>query len=218
VITRLAPWPVPGAPAARHRTPCRDALLAALLAAATASLGGCSRELVVLLPGPDGSVGAVDVSMRGADPVTLDSAYAGAESALLGLDAIAVSEAQVRSDFAQALDAQPPEPVTYVLYFEEGSTEVVPASRTDLARMLRDVQTRVVADIQVTGHTDWVGRVEDNDGLARERATMVRAVLVRQGIDPNAIRASGRGERELLVPTADEVREPRNRRVSVTVR
>lgn len=197
---------------------CRDAVLAGMLAAATALLAGCSRELVVLLPEPDGSVGAVDVSQRGADPVTLDRAYAGAESALLGFDAIAVSEDRVRSDFAQALDAQPPEPVTYVLYFEEGSTEVVPASRPELARMLHDVETRIVADIQVTGHTDRVGRVEHNDGLARERATMVRAVLVRKGIDPGAVRAAGRGEREPLVATADEVREPRNRRVSVTVR
>lgn len=197
---------------------CRDAVLAGILAAATLLLAGCSRELIVLLPGPDGSVGAIDVSKRGAAPVTLDRAYAGAESALLGFDAIAVSEDRVRSDFAQALDAQPPEPVTYVLYFEEGRTDVVPGSRPALARMLHDVETRIVADIQVTGHTDRVGRVEDNDRLARERATMVRAVLVRQGIDPGAVRASGRGEREPLVPTPDEVREPRNRRVSVTVR
>jgi outer membrane protein OmpA-like peptidoglycan-associated protein len=197
---------------------CRDAVLAGLLAAAALLLAGCSRELIVLLPGPDGSVGAIDVSKRGADPVTLDRAYAGAESALLGFDAIAVSEDRVRSDFAHALDAQPPEPVTYVLYFEEGSTDVVPGSRPELAQMLHDVETRIVADIQVTGHTDRVGSVENNDRLARERATMVRAVLVRQGIAPGAVRASGRGEREPLVPTPDEVREPRNRRVSVTVR
>ena len=196
----------------------REAVRAGILAAATFVLAGCSRELVVLLPGPDGSVGAIDVSTRGADPVTLDRAYAGTESALLGPSAIAVTEERVRGEFGQALDALPPEPVTYVLYFREGTTDVVPDSRPELARMLSDVETRVVADIQVTGHTDRVGKVEDNDRLARERATMVRAVLVRQGIEPGAVRASGRGEREPLVPTADEVREPRNRRVEVTVR
>jgi len=37
-------------------------------------------------------------------------------------------------------------------------------------------------------------------------------------ISPERIQARGRGERELLVPTADEVREPRNRRVEINVR
>ena len=42
--------------------------------------------------------------------------------------------------------------------------------------------------------------------------------LERLGIDAEGIKVSGRGERELLVITADEVAEPRNRRVEIQVR
>ena len=192
------------------------ALIAAALAAAL--LAGCSRELVVLLPEDDGRVGALDVS-SGSGSVTLDSAYAGARAgSLQTVTAVSVDEAGVRRDFAAALDAEPPPPVSYVVYFEEGTTTVVPASRPEFERMLADVRGRAVAEVQVTGHTDRVGTVADNDRLARQRAAMVRSVLVRQGLDPRSVLAVGRGERAPLVDTADEVREPRNRRVEITVR
>jgi outer membrane protein OmpA-like peptidoglycan-associated protein len=42
--------------------------------------------------------------------------------------------------------------------------------------------------------------------------------LVKLGIAESRIQIAGRGEREPLVPTADEVSEPRNRRVEVSVR
>ena len=182
-----------------------------------ASLTACSNELVVLLPEAGGATGRLDVR-AGSDTVTLDTAYAGARSGLLGPESVSVPESQVRSDFARALAAVPPEPVSYILYFEEGTTSVVADSREAFERLLADVRARTVSEVQVTGHTDRVGSVEDNDRLARERATMVRVVLVRQGLAPDSVRAVGRGERAPLVPTADEVREARNRRVEVIVR
>ena len=44
------------------------------------------------------------------------------------------------------------------------------------------------------------------------------ALLVQAGLDMAAIDVRSHGEAELLVPTADGVFEPRNRRVEVTVR
>jgi OmpA-OmpF porin, OOP family len=38
------------------------------------------------------------------------------------------------------------------------------------------------------------------------------------GVPAGQIQAAGRGERAPLVPTEDEVEEPRNRRVDITVR
>jgi outer membrane protein OmpA-like peptidoglycan-associated protein len=46
----------------------------------------------------------------------------------------------------------------------------------------------------------------------------VREELLKLGIAPGRIRTAGRGEREPLVPTADGVAEPRNRRVEINVR
>ena len=70
----------------------------------------------------------------------------------------------------------------------------------------------------VIGHTDAVGSDPFNDALARQRADMVRAELIRRGVPPANIQASGRGKRDLLIPTADGIAEPRNRRVEILVR
>jgi len=54
--------------------------------------------------------------------------------------------------------------------------------------------------------------------LSLQRAEAVRAMLIQRGINSSFLRAVGRGEREPLIPTADEQAEPRNRRVEVIVR
>jgi len=49
-----------------------------------------------------------------------------------------------------------------------------------------------------------------------KRANAVREGLVARGVDAAMISVTGRGETELLVDTADDVREPANRRVQIT--
>ena len=77
---------------------------------------------------------------------------------------------------------------------------------------------RAGADIVVTGHTDPVGPGPQNDQLSRRRAEELRQLLIQRGFPGQRIEAAGRGERDLAVPTADEVAEPRNRRVTIEVR
>ena len=45
-----------------------------------------------------------------------------------------------------------------------------------------------------------------------------KAMLIGRGVRADDVVAIGRGKRELLVPTADGVAEPRNRRVEIVVR
>jgi outer membrane protein OmpA-like peptidoglycan-associated protein len=75
-----------------------------------------------------------------------------------------------------------------------------------------------VAEVAVIGHTDRVGPVEYNDTLSLRRAERVRRDFVDRGIPTGSINVAGRGEREPVVLTADEVSEPRNRRVEINVR
>jgi outer membrane protein OmpA-like peptidoglycan-associated protein len=58
----------------------------------------------------------------------------------------------------------------------------------------------------------------DNDALSMRRAQGISQLLVGRGFPADHIEAMGRGEREPAVPTADEVDEPRNRRVVIVVR
>jgi outer membrane protein OmpA-like peptidoglycan-associated protein len=83
---------------------------------------------------------------------------------------------------------------------------------------LMAAQTRSGSDIVVTGHTDTKGALEQNDMLSQRRAQEVVQLFIDRQFPAKRIEAVGRGERELAVSTADEVDEPRNRRVTIEVR
>jgi outer membrane protein OmpA-like peptidoglycan-associated protein len=73
-------------------------------------------------------------------------------------------------------------------------------------------------EVYVVGHTDLVGTEAYNARLSSRRASYVRDLLVSSGIKPNSMYVSFYGKARPLVPTKNEVPEPRNRRVEVIVR
>jgi hypothetical protein len=73
------------------------------------------------------------------------------------------------------------------------------------------------ARITATGHADRSGPENYNMALSLRRANAVKDALVRDGVPPGAIQVIGKGETQPLVPTADGVREPQNRRVEIVV-
>jgi outer membrane protein OmpA-like peptidoglycan-associated protein len=175
-------------------------------------------EMVVVLPGPNGRAGTVVVE-RGGERVVLDQPYAA--SRIVSGSAPQpqrLSDGQIRQAFGPLLAALPGRPKSFLLYFLEGSDEFTPESVVELEKMLAELRQRGAPDVVVIGHTDRVGSLQFNDRLSLQRAERVRAELVKLGIDQARIQIAGRGERELLVPTADEVAEPRNRRVEISVR
>jgi len=175
-------------------------------------------EMVVVLPHPDGTVGAVVVE-RGGERVVLDRAYASSRIEHGGAPrAQRLDEGAVRAEFGPLLAALPGRPKSFLLYFLEGRDEFTPESLVELERMLAELRQRGAPDVVVIGHTDRVGSLTFNDRLSLQRAERVRSELVKLGIDEARIQIAGRGEREPLVPTADEVSEPRNRRVEISVR
>ena len=54
--------------------------------------------------------------------------------------------------------------------------------------------------------------------LSLSRALAVKEMLVRQGVASNTIQTTSHGKENPLIATADNVFEPRNRRVEVVVR
>lgn len=68
----------------------------------------------------------------------------------------------------------------------------------------------------ITGYTDTSGGTGYNDGLSLRRARNVAALLSQSGIAAEAMSVSGLGETQLKIETADNVREPMNRRVEIT--
>jgi outer membrane protein OmpA-like peptidoglycan-associated protein len=193
----------------------------ALLAFAASILGGCatpSQDMVVLLADKQGKVGTVVVEGKKGS-VVLNTAYASArtlpDGSVLGGK---VSPNEVKDIFGGALAAQPPRPMSFTLYFESGSDEFTEQSKQEVKQLLTEMARRRAPDITVIGHTDLVGPDRSNDALSLQRAERVRSILVGMGISAERILTAGRGRREPLVPTADGVAEPRNRRVEISVR
>jgi outer membrane protein OmpA-like peptidoglycan-associated protein len=183
-------------------------------------LTACSttRELIVLLPEEDGTGGTVAIG--GSDrSVIINAPMAAAKIDARGrMKQEAITPAEVERIFAAALAAQPLKPISFILYFEEGKTQVSPESQAQLEALLAEVARRQAVEVQITGHTDRVGSVGDNDHLSLARAQAVRDMLGQLGLHSDFVRAVGRGERDPLIPTPDDQPEPRNRRVEVIVR
>ena len=194
-------------------------LLAALVVSIISSgCGSIRHDEVILLPGKDGKVGSLVVSNSSGE-VVLDKAYASAKTGNNTIVTAASSAEAVGKEYSATLAAQPPRPVSYLVYFETGSDRLTGESRYAIEGILADIAKRPAPEVVVIGHTDTVGRVGiRNDELSKQRAELVRTLLIKQGIQAANVSVEGRGSRELLVPTADNVDEPRNRRVEITVR
>jgi outer membrane protein OmpA-like peptidoglycan-associated protein len=194
------------------------AMIAAVLLFREAPPQAAIEETVVVLPGPGGGSGTVVVK-RGGEQQVLNQPYAA--SRIKGdspPQAARSSESEVREMFAATLGALPGRPASFMLYFVIGKDELTDESRAQLEKVLADMKARPVPDVAVIGHTDTVGSMDANDALSLQRAVRVKEILAGAGMDATRIQVSGRGERELLVPTADNVPEPRNRRVEISVR
>lgn len=183
------------------------------------ALAACAHSSVVLLPDEDGGHGQVAILQSGGKAA--DAIVGQANSrATLG------SRPSIKPLAAHGLNAQesmlvgelPPPAKSFTLYFLEGTTEITPESLPVLDELRAEIAKRPGAEVQVTGHTDTVGSDADNDALSQKRAEEILNLLVSKGFDRSIMSAVGRGERELKVPTADNVANPINRRVEVIVR
>jgi outer membrane protein OmpA-like peptidoglycan-associated protein len=176
------------------------------------------EETVVVLPGDHGKIGGV-VVRRGSQEQVLDTAYAASHVRGDGvLVAERFSAEKVQQEFAKTVAALPLRPVSFTLYFVTGTDELTAESKVELKRVMAEIRKRPVADVELIGHTDTVGAKLANDLLSKQRAETMRRFLLEAGIGIDRIEVAGRGEREPLVSTGDEVDEPRNRRVEINVR
>lgn len=185
-------------------------------------LAGCCgpRNLFVLVPDEDGKTGRIVVSnLAGSQEISAPyqmSRVAAADRA--PAPAKPVTPAEVQTLFGPALAAQPQAAVAFLLYFEAGSTNLTAESAGQIEQILRTAAERAPADISVVGHTDTVGPRDLNAQLALKRANEIGHLLIDQGIGRDRLEVSSHGEDNLFIPTADEISEPRNRRVEVRVR
>jgi outer membrane protein OmpA-like peptidoglycan-associated protein len=102
--------------------------------------------------------------------------------------------------------------------FDLDSAQLLPNALTTYAKIANVLKTYDKTVIHVVGHTDSSGSATHNQSLSERRASSVASYMVNQGVPAGRLREEGRGERELLVRTADGVKESRNRRVDIVIK
>jgi outer membrane protein OmpA-like peptidoglycan-associated protein len=196
------------------------AIACGLAAAGWMSASCAPRSLVALATSPDQTVGRVSVS-NAAGTVELDAANeatAVADANTAPGAPATLSAARVRELFGEALGAQPPAAIHFLLYFDSDSTDLRPDSAAKLPAILAALQQRGPGVVTVVGHSDTWGDKDYNFKLALRRAQAIKGRLVSMGVVEASVEVSSHGEANPLVPTGDNVKEDRNRRVEVVVR
>ena len=129
-----------------------------------------------------------------------------------------MADEEVRAVAGPALTALPQPPARFILHFKWNSTELTAESRARVLDVVRTIRERASTDVSVVGHTDTVGDRPYNNRLGLERARTVAALVVAEGVSRSSLEIASHGKDNPLVSTGDQVPEPRNRRVEVTVR
>jgi outer membrane protein OmpA-like peptidoglycan-associated protein len=106
-------------------------------------------------------------------------------------------------------------PKSYLVFFDFNKSDLTSQAVSIVNQAAANAGPAHVTQLTVTGHTDTVGSDAYNMRLSRRRAESVAAQLEKDGIASSEIQIVAKGKRDLLVPTADGVKEPQNRRVQI---
>lgn len=175
---------------------------------------------VVLIPDAEGKVGQVAVTNTAGSTVLTkaneSSAAIKAEQA--PTQAVQLSEKKINDMFAETLAKEPMSPEHFRFYFASGSADLQAEANAELVKTKAAIEVRKSCDLSVIGHSDTVGDNSMNQGISTKRAETVAKALANSGIASNCMDVRYYGENDPAIPTADNVDEPRNRRVEVEIR
>ena len=184
-------------------------------------LVGCgTKSTVVLRPNPYGAVGEIEVtSETGSQRLTEPNQVTQVKTPKAEPTAPkTLSETEIQESFSEVLAIQPMTPAKFILYFEFDSNELTAESQSMLPEIFATIHERQSVEISVSGHSDRMGAKDYNIQLSLKRAKIVGKKLVSMGVNPDYIDVSSHGEGNPIIKTADNVSEPKNRRVEVVVR
>ena len=111
----------------------------------------------------------------------------------------------------------PQAPVSYMVFFELGSTKLSDQDQNTVAQAAQVYKTRANATVTVTGYADTIGSPSANMALSQQRANVVKGLLVNGGVPAAAISTAASGDTGLLVDTGPQTNQPKNRRVAIVI-
>ncbi len=129
-----------------------------------------------------------------------------------------MSKEEIKKRFENVIKALPPKPVHIYLYFKNGTSKLTESSLEKLPDVYRLIKERMPCEVDIIGHTDTKGSQKLNMRLSLKRAKGIKRLILSQKPDLKNLRVEGYGESDLVVPTKDNVSEPKNRCVEIFIR
>ncbi len=150
----------------------------------------------------------------------LDKKNPGVEIAAITLNIPLFGKPEAETRSAAVVTAPPPRaavaaPTNFLVFFNFNKSDLTDEAMKVVHTAADSAAQEKVTKLTVTGHTDTVGSDAYNMRLSMRRATTVQQQLIKDGVPGGEIAIFAKGKRDLLVPTADGVKEPQNRRVQI---
>ena len=110
----------------------------------------------------------------------------------------------------------PIEEAMFLVFFDFDKSAVDTSGQDVIQSVAAKIVARTdIKSVVVTGHTDSSGSNAYNQRLSLKRANAVKEALVEQGVADALIRVDALGEKDQLVATPNNTREPANRRAEI---
>ena len=182
-------------------------------------LGGCSSSRVILLENNKSGNAVVVKTTSGELLLSEPNSYTEiSSSSAPPSKPKTIDKDQLNKQYHTLLTMAPKPPVSFLVYFEPDSTAMTETSQAMLSSIATAVSVRSPCVVNIIGHSDRTGSSQYNIKLSLQRANSVKQWLSEQDLEILRMNVTSYGEEDPLVPTADGVAEPKNRRVEIMIR
>lgn len=103
------------------------------------------------------------------------------------------------------------------IFFDSGKAELRPESFIELDKLQLLLTQNPSLQVEISGHTDDVGKDAENQALSEKRALSVADYLIKKGVNTQNIKVKGYGKTKPLVPNTSEENRQINRRIEMSI-
>jgi outer membrane protein OmpA-like peptidoglycan-associated protein len=103
------------------------------------------------------------------------------------------------------------------IFFKSGSYQLMENSFTELEKLFKFMSENEKINVEISGHTDNIGKEEANLTLSQQRAQSVVSYLLSKGLDASRISAKGYGPSHPLAENTTERGRALNRRIEFKI-
>ncbi len=103
------------------------------------------------------------------------------------------------------------------IFFDTDSHELLPASQSELNRVVEFLENNPAVEVEIGGHTDNTGSAQHNLELSENRAGVVVDFLTGQGIDSGRLHTAGYGDTRPVADNHTEEGRAGNRRTELKI-